>query len=246
MKIFKKSDVNGFFALFADNLANMIILSGVCIYLFKIDKAIVFGRILPGLCVSLLLGLGYYSWAAYKLAQKENRTDVTALPYGISTPVMFIYLFGIMAPAYFATGDGYMAWKIGIAACFLGGVIEALGSIFGPYLKKVTPRAGMLGTLAGISLVYIATVPLSMIFEVPLIGFPSLIIIFLGLIAAVRMPFGLPAGLILNFIGVIHAAKISFYHAPSNIFWAYMMMGGIFIIAHVLKLEKDESIKEIY
>ena len=48
-----------------------------------------------------------------------------------------------------------------MAAAFMGGVIEAAGSVFGPWLKKVTPRAGMLGTLAGIALAWIATVPLA-------------------------------------------------------------------------------------
>jgi AGZA family xanthine/uracil permease-like MFS transporter len=221
--IFRKSDLNGFFALFADNLANMVILSGVCIHLFKIDPDIVFGRIIPGLGISLLFGLGYYAWAAIELGKRENRNDVTALPYGISTPVMFIYLFGVMAPIYFSTNNGILAWQIGLAACFIGGIIEALGSVIGPYLKSVTPRAGMLGTLAGIALVYIAMVPLAMIFESPLIGFPSLIIIFIGLIAAIRLPFGIPAGLLAiltgSILGIaagatkISAANISF-HLP--------------------------------
>lgn len=201
MKIFRKSDLNGFFALFADNLANMVIMTAVCLYVINVPKEIVFGRILPGLGVALLVGLGWYARAAIKLAEKENRDDVTALPYGISTPVMFIYLFGVMLPAASVFGDGTKAWQVGIAACFLGGIIEAAGSVFGPLLKRVTPRAGMLGTLAGIALVYIACVPLAMIFEKPLIGFPALVIVFIGLIAAVRMPGGMPAGLVAILVG---------------------------------------------
>ena len=41
-----------------------------------------------------MIGLGFYSWRAHKLARDEERTDVTALPYGISTPMLFVYHWG--------------------------------------------------------------------------------------------------------------------------------------------------------
>ena len=79
-----------------DNLANMIIIAGVMTGVFQIPGEIVFGRVLPGLGVALVVGLGFYAWQARRLARREGRDDVTALPYGISTPVMFVYLFGII------------------------------------------------------------------------------------------------------------------------------------------------------
>lgn len=51
---FTRGDWNGFWALFADNLANMILLSGILIGSYKMPPEIVFDRILPGLGVSLL------------------------------------------------------------------------------------------------------------------------------------------------------------------------------------------------
>lgn len=203
MKLFKKSDLNAFWALFSDNLANMVIISGVCKFVFKMPDQIVFGRILPGIGIALIIGLVYYAFIGYKLSKKEKRNTVTALPYGISTPVMFVYLFGIIGPIYWKTSDPILAWQIGIAAAFLGGLIEASGSIFGPLLKKITPRAGMLGTLAGIAIVWIATIPMAMIFEAPLIGFVSLVIMFAGLIAGVRLPFKIPAGLLAIICGTV-------------------------------------------
>jgi AGZA family xanthine/uracil permease-like MFS transporter len=172
--LFYRRDLTAFWALFADNLANIVILSGICLAVFDMPAQIVFGRILPGLGVSLLVGLSFYVYLARRLARKEQRNDVTALPYGISTPVMFVYLFGIIGPVYWglkASGNAdasIIAWQVGMAAAFLGGVIEMLGSIVGPWLKRITPRAGMLGTLAGIAIVWIATVPLAKIFEDPL------------------------------------------------------------------------------
>ncbi|MCP3893390.1 MAG: xanthine/uracil/vitamin C permease, partial [Bacteroides sp.] len=98
--LFYRRDLTAFWALFADNLANIVILSGICLFVFNMPEPIVFGRILPGLGVSLLVGLSFYVYLARRLARKEQRDDVTALPYGISTPVMFVYLFGIIGPVY--------------------------------------------------------------------------------------------------------------------------------------------------
>jgi AGZA family xanthine/uracil permease-like MFS transporter len=203
MKIFTKNDLNGFWALFSDNLANMVIISGVCKFIFKMPNEIVYGRILPGIGISLIFGLSYYAYLAYKLRIKEGRMDVTALPYGISTPVMFVYLFSIIGPIYWKTNDSILSWQIGISAAFIGGIVEASGALIGPFLKKNTPRVAMLGTLAGIAIVWISTVPMAIIFESPIIGFASFVILFSGLVAGIRLPFRMPAGFLAIIVGTI-------------------------------------------
>lgn len=213
MKIFRKNDLNAFWALFADNLANMVIMSGICKFVFKMPDSIVFGRILPGVGVGLIVGLCYYAYAGMQLARKEGRDNVTALPYGISTPVMFVYLFAVIGPVYWKTNDPLAAWQVGVAAAFLGGIIEASGSVIGPFLKKFTPRAGMLGTLAGIALVWISSVPMAMLFESPLIGFASLVILFAGLLAGIKMPLNMPAGL----FAIITGTFIGFFTGQASI-----------------------------
>lgn len=194
-RLFSKQDLNAFWALFADNLANLLIITGVCRFVFHMDPEIVFGRILPGAGVAILSGALIYARMAHRLAAREQRTTVTALPYGISTPVMFVYLFGVIGPIYWSTQDPLLAWQVGAAAGVLGGCIEALGAVTGPTLQRLTPRAGMLETLAGIALVFIGTVPLSEVYEHPLIGMVSLAFILWGLVGRFRLPLGLPAGL---------------------------------------------------
>ncbi len=194
-RLFSKDDLSGFWALLADNLANMVIVAALCVAVVGMSPDLVFNRVLPGLGVALIFGLGSYAWLAVRLARREGRADVTALPYGISTPVLFIFMFGVILPVRLVTGDPLVAWRVGIAAAFVGGIIEALGSLIGPVLKRLTPRAGMLGTLAGIALVWIATVPMAEIYEHPLVGLPALGLILVGLVAGHRLPFGVPAGL---------------------------------------------------
>ncbi|MGR3272419.1 xanthine/uracil/vitamin C permease [Thalassococcus profundi] len=203
-KLFSRSDFSAFWALFTDNLVNLLILSGVCRFVFQMPAEIVFGRIVPGAAIAILAGVAVYTYLAKWAANKQGK-DVTALPYGISTPVMFVYLFGVIGPIYWATEDPLLAWQVGIGAGFMGGIVAALGALVGPFLKRITPRAGMLGTLCGIALVFIGAVPLAEIFEHPLIGFTSLLFILWGLIGRFRLPGNVPAGLVAIAAGTVIA-----------------------------------------
>ncbi|TNF20349.1 MAG: xanthine/uracil/vitamin C permease [Rhodobacteraceae bacterium] len=206
-KLFHRSDFSAFWALFTDNLINLMVLAGICQFVFQMPAEIVFGRIVPGAAVAIVAGIAVYVWLAKREAERSGK-DVTALPYGISTPVMFVYLFGVIGPIYWSTQDAVLAWQVGIGAGFMGGIVAAMGAIVGPWLKRVTPRAGMLGTLCGIALVFIGTVPLAIVFENPFIGFASMIIILWGLVGRFRLPWNIPAGLLALIVGTVVAFAI--------------------------------------
>jgi AGZA family xanthine/uracil permease-like MFS transporter len=70
---------------------------------------LVFGRILPATGVMLCIGTLYYAWLGYRLAKKTGRSDVCALPSGISVPHMFVVTFVIMAPILGKTHDPIQA-----------------------------------------------------------------------------------------------------------------------------------------
>lgn len=196
-------DWNGFFGLFTNVILNVIVLTGLCLGVVQMPDDIVFGRILPALGIALPIGNLYYAWLAYKLAQKEGRSDVTAMPYGPSVPHMFIVVFVVMLPVYLKTSDAILAWQAGLAWAFIIGVIVLAGIFVGPWIRAHTPRAAMLGTLAGISIAFIALRPAFQMWEVPWIAFISLAIVLISWMSNTRLPFGLPGGLVAVIVGMV-------------------------------------------
>jgi len=198
-------DWNGFFGLFTNVLLNVIVLTGLCLGVVHIPGSIVFGRVLPALGIALPLGNLFYAYLAYKLAQKSGRTDVTAMPYGPSVPHMFLVVFVIMLPTYLKTHNPIAAWDAGLAWAFIIGVIVTLGAFIGPTVRKYTPRAAMLGALAGISIAFISMRPAFQFFLVPWLGFFSFGVILISWMSRVRLPYGIPGGLVAVVIGTIVA-----------------------------------------
>ena len=196
-------DWNGFFGLFTNVVLNVIVLTGLCLGVVNLPADTVFGRILPALGIALPLGNLYYAYLARQLAKKEGRSDVTAMPYGPSVPHMFIVVFVIMLPVYLKTKDPLLAWQAGLAWAFIIGIIVLLGIFFGPWIRAHTPRAAMLGTLAGISIAFISLRPAFQMWEVPWIAFISLAIVLISWTANTRLPFGLPGGLAAVIVGIV-------------------------------------------
>lgn len=191
---FVKGDVDGFIGLFIDNLVNLLLITGLCLSI-GMPGTLVFGKILPGAALSILTGNLFYSWQARKLAIKENRTDVTALPYGINTVSLFAFFGFIIVPVYIQTKDANIAWRVGVASCFISGVFEALGAFVGERIRRITPRAALLSTLAGIALAFIALNHILPLWDKPLIAFIPLAFILIEYFSFVKLPFRIPAGL---------------------------------------------------
>ncbi len=191
-RLWVPGDWNAFFGLGTNVLLNVLVLSGLALFVVGLDNDTVYGRILPALAIALPLGNLFYAFLAYRLAVKTGRDDVTALPYGPSVPHYFFVTFVIMLPIVLRGGTPLDAWMAGLAWAFIVGVIILLGAFIGPTVRKFTPRAAMLGTLAGISIAFISMRPAFQMFEVPWIALPVFAIILLSWTAGVRMPGGDP------------------------------------------------------
>ncbi|MCG6158580.1 NCS2 family permease [Rubinisphaera margarita] len=206
--LFVKRDIDGFFGLFIDNIVQLLLILGLCAGLCGMSgehSNLLFQYIFPGAAASILIGNIFYAWQAHRLARRTGRDDITALPYGINTPSLLVYVFFVMLPVYLETQDPVAAWRMGLIACLGSGVIELIGAIFAGAIRRYTPRAALLSTLAGIAIGFIAMTFTLQIFFKPLIAMPPLGVLLLALFARARFPLGLPGGLVAVLIGTATA-----------------------------------------
>src|SRR5438874_7458685 len=198
-------DWNAFFGFGTNILVNMLVLTGLLRFVLKMPDSLVFGRILPALGLMMCLSTFDYAWLGYRLAQKTGRDDVCALPSGVSVPHMFIVTFVIMLPIALKTGDPLKGWSAGLVWVFFQSFILMLGGFIAPYIRKITPRAALLGALAGISITFISMRPALEMFMTPAIGLICFAIILVSWFGGYRYPKGIPAGLVAIAIGMLIA-----------------------------------------
>jgi AGZA family xanthine/uracil permease-like MFS transporter len=198
-------DWNAFFGFGTNILVNMLVLTGLLRFVLKMPDSLVFGRILPALGLMMCLSTMYYAWLAYRLAKETGRTDVCALPSGVSVPHMFIVTFVIMLPITLKTGDPVKGWSAGLVWVFFQSFILMIGGFIAPYIRRITPRAALLGTLAGVSVTFIAMRPALEMYMTPQIGLVCFAIILASWFGGVRYPRGIPAGLVAIAAGMLIA-----------------------------------------
>ncbi|OCK54364.1 regulator [Bradyrhizobium sp. LMTR 3] len=198
-------DWNALFGFGTNILVNMLVLTGLLRFVLKMPDSIVFGRILPALGLMMCLSTFYYAYLAYKLAQKTGRNDVCALPSGVSVPHMFIVTFVIMLPITLKTGDPVKGWSAGLVWVFFQSFILMIGGFIAPYIRKITPRAALLGTLAGVSVTFISMRPALEMYMTPQIGLICFAIILVSWFGGVKYPRGIPAGLVAIAAGMLIA-----------------------------------------
>lgn len=199
---FVRGDIDGFFGLFVDNLLQLMLIAVLCGSVCGMPSDLVFGKILPGAALSILFGNVFYAWQARRLAIKTGRADVTALPYGINTVSLIAYVFLIIAPIYFETKDPNIAWQAGLFACLVSGVLECLGAFVGDWLRRHTPRAALLSSLAGIAITFISMGFVFQIFAMPAIAVVPAMLVIIVYGGQIKLPFGLPGGFIAVALGV--------------------------------------------
>ncbi len=199
---FVRGDIDGFFGLFVDNLLQLMLIAVLCGQVCGMPPELVYGRILPGAALSILFGNAFYCWQARRLAIRTGRLDVTALPYGINTVSLIAFVFLIIAPIYFETGNPTLAWQAGLFACLASAVLECVGAFVGDWLRQHTPRAALLSSLAGIAITFISMGFVFQIFAMPAIAIVPALFVIMVYGGQVKLPLGLPGGFIAVLLGV--------------------------------------------
>lgn len=221
---FVRGDLDGFFGLALDNLIQVLVLLALTRGLLRFPSELVFGRMLPGIAVSLVIGNVFYALQARALAQRTGRSDVCALPYGINTVTLFAHVFLVMLPvkleamASQGLSEGAAcerAFQAGLIATIGSGLVEAGGSYAIQWLRRVTPRAALLSTLAGIAVTFIAAGFLFRTFASPLVAFLPFGVVLLTYFGRVRFPFGIPGGLVAVLLGTTLAYATGLAHWDS-------------------------------
>ena len=204
-RLWSPGDWNAFFGFGTNILVNVLTLTALLRYVLKLPDEIVFGRVLPATGLMLFLSTVYYAWLAWRLAQREGRDTVCALPSGISVPHMFVVVFVIMLPIAGATGDPVKGWEAGLTWVFVQSFVLMAGGFVAPYIKKITPRAALLGALAGVSIAFISMKPALDMYLDPVIGVVCFAILLASWFGGVRYWRGVPAGLVAIAVGSLIA-----------------------------------------
>ena len=113
-------DLNAFFGLMLDNVMNLVILAGILIGVFGFPRDLVYTKMFPGTALGVLFGDLVYTWMAFRLARREGRSDVTAMPLGLDAPSTIGMAFAVLGPAYLSAKTrmpeaeaGVFAWQVG-------------------------------------------------------------------------------------------------------------------------------------
>jgi AGZA family xanthine/uracil permease-like MFS transporter len=201
-------DVNAFFGLMIDNISGMILMAALLTSVYGFPSEFVLTRMIPGTAVGVMVGDLLFTWMAFRLAKRERRHDVTAMPLGLDTPSIFGTVFLVLGPAYVSFnaargGAGLAAdneaaalhaWYVGITMLLVSGVFKLVCAVVSPWVRRWVPRAGLLGSLVAIALVIISFLPLLEIAATPVAGFTSLLLILATLTAGWRLRGPIAAG----------------------------------------------------
>jgi adenine/guanine/hypoxanthine permease len=211
-------DVNAFFGLILDNIAVMIVLvvlvtSANPVADLRYSSEFVLTQMIPGTVLGVVIGDLVYTWMAVRLARRTGRADVTAMPLGLDTPSTFAVAALVLLPAL---NDGLtrfgmdhrramvFGWHTAALVLVMIGAFKSVVAPFGGKVRSWTPRAGLLGSLAGIALALIAFVPLwSHIAAVPIVGITSLTVILFALVAHRSLPGKIPGALAAVLLGIV-------------------------------------------
>lgn len=202
-------DLNAFFGLSIDNLAVLVLTVSLLATVFGYPADFALAHLVPGTAVGVVVGDVIFTWLAFRLAARTGRTDVTAMPLGLDTPSTFGMVFFVIGPAFVAAEAGGMereaaarhAWHVGMCSILASGVFKmACAFVAGP-VRRLMPRAALLGSLTAIALALITFLPVLEIFASPLAGLVALGVTLATLTAQLPLPGRIPGALAAVIIG---------------------------------------------
>lgn len=198
-----KGDWEASLGVFFDGFSKILSAAGIMLFVFGMPADIVLGKIIPGIGLAVCAGNLWYFYEARQLARKERRQDVTAQPFGIGASQLTGWLYLIMGPAYWQTGDAELAFQVGLAAAFIGGFVEILGAFIGRWILRVIPQSALLGNMASSAIVWLTFVGIVMVFDKPLYAVLPLFIVIIDYLGKADRRFNkVPSGIVAVVLGM--------------------------------------------
>ncbi|HET6882953.1 MAG TPA: permease, partial [Pirellulales bacterium] len=202
-------DVNAFFGLMLDNVANLLLSVGLLSTTYNFPANFALRYMLPGTAIGVLVGDLIFTWMAIRLARLTGHKSMTAMPLGIDTPSTLGIVFFVLGPAFVAARQAGLdelaaarnAWHIGVCVLVASGLFKLAAAPVADSIRRAVPRAGLLGSLAAIALVLISFLPFLEVMQHPVAGFVSLGIILMTLVARLELPAHLPGALVALLVG---------------------------------------------
>ncbi len=220
-----KGDIDASFGIFFDGFSKILSATGIMLFVFGMPSDIVLGKIVPGIGLAIFAGNLWYFYEARALAKKEKRQDVTAQPFGIGASQLTGWLYLIMGPVYWQTGDAELAFQIGLAASLIGGMVEVLGGFIGRWIVKVVPHSALMGNMASSAIVWLSFVGIAMVFDRPVYALLPLFIVIIDYLGKADKRFKkIPSGLVAIVLGSVIAWATG-YLTPENFTSAFSNLG---------------------
>lgn len=238
-----KGDVDAAFGLFFDGFSKILTATGIMIFVFGMPSSIVIGKIVPAIGIVNFLGNLWYFYEAKQLAEKEQRHDVTAQPFGIGASQLTGWLYLIMGPIYWQTGDAMLAYKVGLTAAFIGSFVEILGAFCGNWISRVVPHSALLGNMASGAVVWLSFVGMAFVFDKPIYSVLPLFIIIIDYLGKADKRFTkIPSGIMAILIGTVISWSTG-YLTLNNLVSSFNQIG--FYMPHTFFGEIFEGFKNI-
>lgn len=205
-------EINAGFAFFLDCVVNLFVLSAILIG-FGFPQDVLFIKIIPGCIAGLVIGNLLYAHLCRQVRKEYGIDTVTAIPLGLDMPTTVGMCVTVYGPLFLMLKDGQGAasaaevvWYTGMAITIWMAGLKAILSFYGHWIERVFPRSALIGSIVGISVVWLGAAAFMGVFTLPEIGLVSMVIMGYALIAGHRLPFNMPGAVM-----AIVAATVIYY-----------------------------------
>jgi AGZA family xanthine/uracil permease-like MFS transporter len=196
---FVTGDIGASATIIFDNLTLLTFIAGILKFAYQFPTDIIMKNIIPGTAFGVMVSNLLCFILSFYLAKKQKR-QVTAIPSGLDAPSAIGFIVCIIGPAFIMFKQhgadvhqaAINAWHVGMGCLFVNGLVKLFASLFIKQLKALIPSAALLGAIGGVAMGLIGFFSLSSVFAVPIVGLISLAIVFLVMLAHVKLPFGIP------------------------------------------------------